>query len=70
MLALDTKRITTSRDIRWLDKSYSEWNKEKPIENEDNDNEQSKSLYLSSSESASNCDFKLMREVERGVILK
>ena len=25
MLDLDTKRITTSRDIRWLDKSYSEW---------------------------------------------
>ena len=41
MLDLDTKRITTSRDIRWLDKSYSEWNKEKPIETEDNDNEPS-----------------------------
>ena len=41
MLDLDTKRITTSTDIRWLDKSYSEWIKEKPIEIEYNDSEPS-----------------------------
>ena len=29
MLDLDTKKITISRDIRWLNKNYSEWKHEK-----------------------------------------
>ena len=41
MLDLDTKKITISRDIRWLNKNYSEWKHEKNKEEFYEENEPS-----------------------------
>ena len=50
MLALDTKRITISKDIIWLNKSYSEWKHEK---NKEECYEEKKSI-LKNKETVSN----------------